>query len=128
MNMLGVLFNVMAVAVAVGMLAWVFLAMYLGCRKLEISLAHLQNCREINALAYSLRGEGIRAKMQLITHVSMIVAFPRLMSRGEQVSLEDVTGFPDPLKTQLKAFIWLGVIVYGFLLCFALIKVFEHFS
>ncbi len=86
--------------------AWLFTAIYWGYRKTDALLVYLPNCTTLIKRANQLRGRGILAKIHLITGIAVIVTWPRLMSRSEVVSMDDLEKFPRVEKMKLAIYTW----------------------
>lgn len=93
--------------------ACLFTAIYWGYTKSDELLNKLQNCTTLISRAKLLKNGGILAKLHLIGSISMIVTMPKLMSRSEVVSMEDVENLPRWEKIKLAIFIWtaLGTLI-----------------
>lgn len=85
-------------------------ALHMAYTKTDLMLEHLKNCPAVKAQA-PLKNGGPWGRVLLIGWIAGIVTFPRYYLKSGGVSINDLNGFPAPLKQKLAAIKWSAIML-----------------
>lgn len=98
-------FSISCIAVILGMFVWICVCLRLAYTSVDEYLELLRNCQAVVRLA-PLRQGGPWGKLLLMGGITSIVTFPGVYLKHGGVSVEDLEGFPKPLKKQFLVLQW----------------------
>ena len=106
-------FGYLGGVVLLGVLVWIGVALHLGYTKMDMMLAHLQNCSAITVRA-PLRNGGPWGKLLLVGGISGIITFPNFYLKRGELSPDDLAKFPVLLKRKLAFMQWSIIVLLSF--------------
>ena len=99
--------------VLLGVFVWIGIALHLAYTKMDLMLAHLNNCSAIMARA-PLRNGGPWGKLLLVGGISGIITFPNFYLKRGELSADDLSKFPVQLKRKLVLMQWCSIALLSF--------------
>ena len=99
--------------VLLGVFVWIGIALHLAYTKMDLMLAHLNNCSAIMARA-PLRKGGPWGKLLLVGGISGIITFPNFYLKRGELSADDLSKFPVQLKRKLVLMQWCSIALLSF--------------
>ncbi|WP_339533239.1 hypothetical protein [Pseudomonas mucidolens] len=103
-----------------GILVCLGVALHMAHTQMDLMLEHLKNCSAVMVQA-PLREGGLWGKLLLIGWIAGVVTFPGYYLKYGGASIEDLNGFPAPLKRKLVMIKWAAIVLLAALiLLFAL--------
>ncbi len=99
--------------VLLGVFVWIGIALHLAYTKMDLMLAHLNNCSAIMARA-PLRNGGPWGKLLLVGGISGIITFPNFYLKRGELSADDLSKLPVQLKRKLVLMQWCSIALLSF--------------
>ncbi|PMY33893.1 MULTISPECIES: hypothetical protein [Pseudomonas] len=98
-------FSISCIAVILGMFVWICVCLRFAYTSVDEYLELLKNCSAVVSLA-PLRQGGPWGRLLLMGGITSIVTFPGVYLKHGGVSVDDLEGFPKPLKKKFFVLQW----------------------